>query len=186
MSNVNEFLDRRVLPFPVKFLTHRFIILATMSLLLPLIVFAHSTDFVLAVNSYLNTTSVAVSSIVLLYATIAEMRNKQIAEMQEHRAQEDHAHVVEMHQLVLENMRFQHEEIQNLKEILAKMRGASFERRRLPHGAEVDLRALHPRGRARFEKEHVHRRMRKYVRHDLGDSIAALTLPMRELEEPEE
>ena len=120
MRKLNELLDRYVLPWPVKFLTHRFVILATILLLLPLIALAHRTEFVLAVNSYLNTMSVAVSSIVLLYATIAEVRSKQTAEMHERRAQEDHAHVVEMHRLVLDNMRFQNEEIQDLKEILAQ------------------------------------------------------------------
>ncbi len=152
MSNVNAFLDQHVLPYPVKFLTHRFVILATIALLAPLIVFAHSTDFVLAVNSYLNTMSVAVSSIVLLYATIAEIRDKRVAAMQEQRAQEDHQHVVEMHHLVLENMDFQHQEIEHLKQILAKMHGITIPSARLPHGADTDLRALHKRGRARFDK----------------------------------
>ena len=35
MSDANEFLDRHVLPYPVKFLTHRFVILATIALLVP-------------------------------------------------------------------------------------------------------------------------------------------------------
>jgi hypothetical protein len=153
MSRVNEFLDQRVLPYPVRFLTHRFVILATIGLLVPLIVFAHSMGFVLAVNSYLNTMGVAVSSIVLLYATIAEIRDKQIAAMQEQRAQEDHQHVVEMHQLVLENMDFQHEEIERLKQILARIHGVAIPASELPHGAKTDLRALHRRGRQRFEAQ---------------------------------
>ena len=128
MSKVSRFLDARVLPWPVKFLTNRFIILATIALLVPLIVFSAKTVFVLAVNSYLNTMSVAVSSIVLLYATLAEVRDRKVAAMQEQRAQEDHTHVVEMHQLVLDNMRDQHEEIQDLKQILAQMQGLAVER----------------------------------------------------------
>ena len=151
MTKVNSFLDQHVLPYPVKFLTHRFVILATIALLAPLIVFSSSTNFVLAVNSYLNTMSVAVSSIVLLYATIAEIRDKQVATMQEQRAQEDHQHVVEMHQLVLENMDFQHQEVEHLKQILAKMHGITIPSARLPHGRDTDLQALHKRGTARFE-----------------------------------
>ena len=176
MKRVNEVLDKFVLPWPVKFLTHRFIIIITMSLLIPLVVFAHSTDFVLAMNSYLNTMGVAVSSIVLLYATVAEVRGKQIAEMQERRAQEDHTHVVEMHQLVLDNMRFQHEEIQDLKQILAQMRGLGAEPAPMPHAGAADLQSLHPRGKGRFEKDHVRQRMGRHVPHALGDAIAALTL----------
>ena len=115
--------------------------------------FAHNTYFVLAVNSYLNTMGVAVSSIVLLYATISEIRDKQVAAMQEQRAQEDHQHVVEMHQLVLENMDFQHEEVERLKQILANIHGVTIPRTRLPHGADTDLQALHKRGRERFERK---------------------------------
>jgi uncharacterized membrane protein len=182
MKKVNEFLDRSVLPWPVKFLTHRFIILLTMALLIPLIAFAKATVLVLGANSYLNTMSVAVSSIVLLYATIAEVRDKQTAEMQERRAQEDHTHVVEMHQLVIDNMTFQHEEIQDLKQILAQMSGATFKPATLPHGAGTDLKALHPQGRARFEKNHVQRRMARHVSHDLGEAVAALTLATPKVE----
>ena len=183
MQRINEFLDAHVLPYPVKFLTHRFIILLTMALLIPLISFAKATEFVLGVNSYLNTMGVAVSSIVLLYATVAEVRDKQIAEMQERRAQEDHTHVVEMHELVIDNMTFQHEEIQDLKQIMSKMSGTTFEATTLPHGAGTDLRALHPRGKARFEKNHVQRRMARHVPHDLGEAVAALTLPPSKTDE---
>jgi len=56
-----------------------FVILLTMALLIPLILYADQIKLVLAVNSYLNVMSVAVSSIVLLYATISEARQKQIA-----------------------------------------------------------------------------------------------------------
>ena len=155
----------------MKFLTHRFIILATMLLLIPLIIFAKNNTFVLAVSSYLNTTGVAVSSIVLLYATISEIRNKQIADMQEHRAQEDHEHVVEMHQLVLDNMRFQHEEMQDLKAILAKMQGHEFKPSELPH-EELDLKALHPKGKARFDKGNVHKRLRNQVSSGLNSAVS--------------
>jgi hypothetical protein len=49
LDQVNNFLDRYVLPWPVRFLTYRFVILVTIGLLIPLIVFAHSTVFILSV-----------------------------------------------------------------------------------------------------------------------------------------
>jgi hypothetical protein len=111
MERVNDFLDRNVLPWPVRFLTFRFVILATIALLIPLVVYANRTALVLLIKSYLNTMSVAVSSIVLLYATLSEARQKQIAEMQEKRALEDHQHVTEMHTLVLQTLKNQDQEI---------------------------------------------------------------------------
>ena len=86
LDQVNNFLDRYVLPWPVRFLTFHFVILITIGLLIPLILFANNTVLVLGMNSYLNTMSVAVSSIVLLYAMISEARQNQIAEIQEKRA----------------------------------------------------------------------------------------------------
>ena len=172
MEKVNAFLDKHILPWPVRYLTHRFIILITILLLVPLIGFASNTVFVLTANSYLNTMSVAVSSIVLLYATISELRDKQIAEMQEKRAQEDHSHVVEMHQLVLDNMSDQHEEIQDLKRILAEIRGLKVEQKPVPQKLSVNLKDLHPAGKSRFEPHDVQRRMAGHVRHNLGDNLA--------------
>lgn len=172
MRKLNEFLDKHVLPYPVKFLTHRFVILATIGLLAPLILFAHRTDFVLAVNSYLNTMSVAVSSIVLLYAMLAEVRDRQIAAMHERRAQEDHMHLVEMHQLSLESIRVQHEEIQELKRLLAEMLGVPFTRVSPPRGSVTDLRALHPGGRRRFDQDQVQRRMSRHVACVPGGRVA--------------
>ena len=161
MDHINQFLDRFVLPYPAKFLTNRFIISITIALLIPLIVFASRTQLVLAVNSYLNTMSVAVSSIVLLYATLAEIRDKQVAAMQEQRAQEDHQHVVEMHQLVQDNMKYQHEEIQDLKQILGQMQGTAVERTQFAGGQDTDLRALHPRGAERFGADNLAREMQQ-------------------------
>jgi len=164
MDRINAFLDRSVLPYPVKFLTNRFIILLTIALLIPLIVFAKEAVFVLAVNSYLNTMGVAVGSIVLLYATLTEIRDRQIATMQEKRAQEDHQHVVEMHKLVLDNMDFQHEEIENLKRILGEIAKIQVPAAKLPHGADTDLRALHAGGRERFDKNHVEGEIGRHIR----------------------
>jgi len=61
------------------------IILATIALLVPLVLFADNVVLVLGINSYLNVMSVAVGSIVLLNATIADVHQKQIAELQEKR-----------------------------------------------------------------------------------------------------
>jgi len=157
IKNLNNWLDQYILPWPVRFLTHRFVILATMALLIPLLAFASKTVLVLSINSYLNTMSVAVSSIVLLYATISEIRQKQIAEMQEKRAQEDHTHVTAIHTLVLETLANQHQEIEELKQMLAAMQGQSYQPGPLPE--KVNLRDLHPRGDARFEADDTHQRI---------------------------
>ena len=65
-QRLNIFLDQHLLPYPVKFLTNRVIILATLALLLPLLFFTSDQSFVNALNSYLNVMSVVVSSTVLL------------------------------------------------------------------------------------------------------------------------
>ncbi len=148
LDRFNAFLDRYVLPWPVWFLTHRFVILATIALLVPLIIFAQNTVVVLSINSYLNVMSVAVSSIVLLYAMAAEVRQKKIAELQEQRAQEDHEHVTEMHQLVLEELAEHHEEIEDLRVMLAMIQGEQYERKAAR--PKPNLRELHPRGHERF------------------------------------
>ena len=142
-QKINAYLDRYVLPWPVRFLTHRFVILATMALLIPLIVYAGNTILVLGINSYLNVMSVAVSSIVLMYSMLAELRDKQIAELQERRAQEDHTHVTDMHSLMQEALREQHKEIEELKEMLAALQGKTYVPQPLPEPA--DMRDLHPR-----------------------------------------
>src|SRR5579859_872644 len=115
VGRFHTWLDQYVLPWPVRWLTNRFVILATMILLVPLLVWADNTIFVLAVNSYLNIMSVAVSSIVLLYATIAEARDRQTITLREQRAQEDHTHVLEMNQLIIQQLQAQHEELAVLR-----------------------------------------------------------------------
>lgn len=90
MQRMNAFLDRYVLPFPVKYLTNRLTILATLCLLIPLLLFsdlAHQ-EFVNSVNSYLNVMSVVVSSTVLLYATLSEARDRAAAQRREEIAAE--------------------------------------------------------------------------------------------------
>src|SRR2546421_7052314 len=62
LHRVNTFLDEHVLPYPVKFLTNRIIILATLALLIPLVFFTNYQAFVNALNSYLNVMSVVVGS----------------------------------------------------------------------------------------------------------------------------
>jgi hypothetical protein len=164
MDKINAFLDKYILPWPVRFLTFRFVILLTIGLLVPLILFANNTTLVLGLNSYLNTMSVAVSSIVLLYATISEARQKQIAEMQEKRAQEDHAHVTEMHQLVLQTLQNQNKEIDELKEVLAHLAGKEY----TPVAPQVvpNLQSLHPRGNDRFNENDVSRRWQHNLHHN--------------------
>lgn len=65
IARLNKFLGQRVLPYPVKYLTNRVVILATLCLLVPLILFASNIVFATAVNSYLNVMSVVVSSALL-------------------------------------------------------------------------------------------------------------------------
>jgi hypothetical protein len=149
-DHVNNFLDRYILPWPVRFLTFRFVILATICLLIPLILFANNTTLVLGLNSYLNTMSVAVSSIVLLYATIADAHQKQITEMQETRAQEDHLHVTEMHQLVLQTLENQNQEIEVLKQMISELKGQPYQPGQA--ASSIDLRSLHPLGDQRFSR----------------------------------
>ena len=149
-NRVNDLLDRYVLPLPVRFLTFRFVILLTMALLIPLLIYADRIKLVLAVNSYLNVMSVAGSSIVLLYATISEARQKQIAELQEQRATEDHTHVTEMHALIMQTLENQNKEMDELKSVVASLAGkelVTVERAELP-----DVRSLHPRGSERFNE----------------------------------
>ena len=151
INRVNDLLDQYVLPLPVRFLTFRFVILLTMALLIPLIIYADQIKLVLAVNSYLNVMSVAVSSIVLLYATISEARQKQIAELQEKRATEDHTHVTEMHSLIMQTLENQNKEMDELKHVLASLAGQealTVERTTLP-----DIKSLHPRGQERFDEQ---------------------------------
>ena len=83
LQRLNTFLDKRVLPYPVMFLSNRVIILATLALLVPLIFFNGNQAFVNVLNSYLNVMSVVVSSTVLLYATIADVRDRAAAKRAE-------------------------------------------------------------------------------------------------------
>ena len=169
-KRINEFLDTYVLPWPVRFLTFRFVILATIALLIPLVLFADNTVLVLGLNSYLNTMSVAVGSIVLLYATLSEVRQKQIVELQERRAQEDHQHVTEMHTLVLESLKNQHDELHELRRVLAALQGKPFEEETIE--SVPDLKALHPRGTDRYAPQDVREQLGEQVHQSpLADAI---------------
>jgi hypothetical protein len=169
-KRINDFLDQYILPWPVRYLSHRFVILATIALLIPLVVYASNQVLVLLVNSYLNTMSVAVSSIVLLYATISEVHQKQIAELQERRAQEDHSHVVEMHTLMQKMLVNQQAEIESLKQMVAGLQGKIYTPREFT--APINLQELHPRGKARFEKQDTSRRFANHLhRHSTTEKI---------------
>jgi hypothetical protein len=165
LDRANDFLDRYVLPWPVRFLTYRFVILITIGLLIPLIVFSNKTIMVLAVNSYLNTMSVAVSSIVLLYATISEARQKQIAEMQEKRAMEDHLHVVDMHNLIMQTLQNQSLEMAELKQVLEGVIGKEII---MPDQAGFpDGKSLHVRGEERFTEADLNQRWEENIHHNM-------------------
>ncbi len=173
INRINDLLDRYVLPLPVRFLTFRFVILLTMALLIPLIIYADHIKLVLAVNSYLNVMSVAVSSIVLLYATISEARQKQIAELQEKRATEDHTHVTEMHALIMQTLENQNKEMDELKRVLSTLAGEevmAVERAPLP-----DVKSLHPRGQERFSGADSGQRLEE----DLHQNVLVTTLRNR-------
>jgi hypothetical protein len=129
MQRLNSFLDRRVLPYPVKYLTNRLTIIATLCLLIPLIAFANTQVFVLAANSYLNVMSVVVSSTVLLYSTIAEVRDRAAAKRREEIAQQ-HEAVLDMqiqsnHDLLL---KIQDELAQHINERLDTIQHILLER----------------------------------------------------------
>jgi hypothetical protein len=170
MQRVNDFLDKYILPWPVRYLSHRFVILLTISLLIPLVVYAANQVLVLLVNSYLNTMSVAVSSIVLLYATVSEIHQKQIAELQEKRAQEDHTHVVEMHTLLQAAIANQQQQIEELKQMITLAQGQVYMQKQAPK--PVDLRKLHPGGASRFENHYVNEQMNnKLHQHKLTQEV---------------
>ena len=119
--------------------------------------------------------SVAVSSIVLLYATISEVHQKQIAELQEKRAQEDHTHVVEMHTLMQQSLINQQVEIESLKQMIAALQGQVYTPRAA--SAPVDLQNLHPRGKGRFEKQDTSRRLANNLhRHPTAEKISEKTI----------
>jgi hypothetical protein len=115
LQRLNTVLDERVLPYPVKFLTNRIVILATLALLIPLIFFTRDQAFVNVLNSYLNVMSVVVSSTVLLYAMIADVRDRAAAKrteeitrayerVLEERVQADHDLIQQILQNSLENV----------------------------------------------------------------------------------
>jgi hypothetical protein len=60
------FLDARLFPLIVAYATHRVVILMTILLIVPLVVFASVTWLALILGNYTNVVSAAVSSIVLL------------------------------------------------------------------------------------------------------------------------
>lgn len=162
MDNVNEFLDKHVLPYPVKYLTNRITILATLSLLVPLIVLANVTVFVLATNSYLNVMSVVVSSTVLLYSTLSEARDKAAAERREEiaeqhqrmvderakadsqRIQEIHDHLDDIHKEVMTHITSSLDNIQKiLVERLEKIQDEDHDKIDETHSAMMSSMAAH-------------------------------------------
>jgi hypothetical protein len=136
-----------------------------MGLLIPLVIFADKTVMVLMINSYLNVMSVAVSSIVLLYSTISEAHQKQIASMQEERARQDHQHVTAMHTLILQSVENQRAEIAELRTLLSQLTNKPVEE--LEQIKIQDLKELHPAGGNRFHKEELAKRWNKAYHNNL-------------------
>jgi hypothetical protein len=159
VERMNRFLDSQILPWPVRYLTFRLVILMTIGLLIPLVLFANQTVMVLMINSYLNVMSVAVSSIVLLYSTISEAHQKQIARMQEERARQDHEHVTAMHTLILQSVENQRGEIADLRRLLSQMTGQAVEE--LETKNVQDLKAMHPGGAARYHADEIAERLKR-------------------------
>ena len=156
-QRLNAFLDKYVLPFPVRYLTNRLTILATLCLLIPLIFFTANQAFVNALNSYLNVMSVVVSSTVLLYSTISEARDRAASARREEiarahqakvdeRAEEDHErielmhrHLNELRSEVMEHVSTSLSEIQRiLVERLDTMQTADQTRDEQMHRAVMD------------------------------------------------
>lgn len=161
-ARVNRWLDTYVLPWPVKFLTNRVVILATLGLLVPLIAFANATVFVLLANSYLNVMSVVVSSTVLLYATLSEIRDRAAAQRREEIAkaheetveqsaeadhqliQQIHAHLDEMHTEIRQHVNQALSDIQSiLVERLEKIQMADHVHLEETHKAVMASTAWH-------------------------------------------
>jgi len=106
MTKLSKWLDSHLLQLPVIFVTNTLVILITIGLLCPLVIFNASVVFVLLVNSYLNVFGCGVSFIVLKQAKAQEA-------VQEARAQEDHERL----KVMFENQKF---ELAELKELLGR------------------------------------------------------------------
>ena len=101
--------------------------------------------------------------------------------MQEKRAQEDHQHVTQMHQLVMEMISKQREELEELREMLTALQGKPYEKKAVE--STVDLRELHPRGGARFEKHDIYMRMDGHIhRHHLTEKLREDYKPVKNKE----
>src|SRR5579859_21995 len=131
-QRLNTLLDEHVLPYPVKFLTNRIIILATLALLIPLIFFTNQQAFVNALNSYLNVMSVVVGSTVLLYATLADVRDRAAAK----RAEE----MAKAYEQVLEERVQEREEIAKAYEQVLEKRVAGREEIAKAYEQELEKR----------------------------------------------
>src|SRR6185312_5491713 len=77
---VTSWLESTLFPAIVAYVTNPLIILGTILLLLPLLVWATNTTVVLLSNSYLNVASASVSSIVLLQQLVHHKENRRLHE----------------------------------------------------------------------------------------------------------
>jgi outer membrane murein-binding lipoprotein Lpp len=78
MQRFYTFLNDRVFPRVVAYATHPLVILLTIFLLVPLIVFASITSLALILGNYTNVVSAAVSSIVLATSLKQHVENTQM------------------------------------------------------------------------------------------------------------
>jgi hypothetical protein len=172
LQRLNTFLDEHLLPYPVRFLTNRVIILATLALLVPLIFFTSNQAFVNALNSYLNVMSVVVSSTVLLYATIADVRDRAAAK----RAEE----LAKGYQLLLEERVQGREELakayEQKLEIRVKEREQELEER--VQGREELAKAYEQKLEIRVQADHelIEQILQNSIENVLGGRIEKIRL----------
>lgn len=132
LQRLNAFVDKFLLPYPVMFLTNRVIILATLALLVPLLFYTGYQAFVNSLNSYLNVMSVVVSSTVLLYATIADVRDRAAAKQAER--------IAKAYEQLLEQRINEREEISNAYQQLLEERIAGREAITKAYAEELEKR----------------------------------------------
>jgi hypothetical protein len=176
LQRLNTFLDKRVLPYPVMFLTNRVIILATLALLVPLLFFTSNQAFVNALNSYLNVMSVVVSSTVLLYATIADVRDRAAAK----RAEE----IAKTYEQVLEERVQGREEIANAYELELEKRvqGREQELEERVQGREEIAKAYEQvlERRVQIDHEHIEQLLQLKIDGLLGQRLEKIRIEDRQ------
>ncbi len=96
-SQFYAFLDAYIFPKIVDYATHPLVILLTILLIIPLIVFASITWLALILGNYTNVVSAAVSSIVLATSLKHHHENKQLHHEHRNQIQELHNKIDQLH-----------------------------------------------------------------------------------------